>query len=188
MKSNCIISLLTKEQKDIARPILEKESCTKAAEILAEPPPKGIGLSMSRATANRLKERLELEKHLDDMGDTAPEAAGIAAEKPVGDFPAATLVLLKEKAFKLVLSNDPFAIDLSCRILRHLCRLEPAGSAAAPLLTLELCLRIAEKVLFHANDLASVHTDGALDHKGRVQIVAEMLFGAFARGGKALEL
>lgn len=129
MNPNYIIPQLTKEQKDIARRILQKESGATALALLAEPPPNGIGLQISKATFFRLKQRLELEAQLAELGDIRPQAAAIAAEKPLEDLDIASRVLLKEKAFQLVLSNDPFGIDLSCRILRNLQRLEQAAAS-----------------------------------------------------------
>jgi hypothetical protein len=74
-----IIQNLTPEQLDSCREILDEHSFTDARDILAEPPPRGIGVTMSRATLCRLKKRLELDEVLSERQHIASDAGNILA-------------------------------------------------------------------------------------------------------------
>jgi hypothetical protein len=173
-----IIPNLSDEQKKRARQILEKESFSIAREILAEPPPSGLGMELSKATLSRLKQRLELEDQLASMADLRPQAGAIATEQPVGDLRAASLVLLKEKAFQLALSNDPTAIELSCRILRSLQRLEPAHPSApednSPLPP-EAARYLARILTRHYSELELVYCKQVFDEPEKIELFTNKL-------------
>jgi hypothetical protein len=164
MNTSHIIPNLTDEQKEIARRILQRHDFLTALELLAESPPNGIGIEMSKATLSRLKRRLELEAQLAELGDARSQATAIAREKQIDELQTASLVLLKEKAFQLALSNDPLGLELSCRILRDLHRMEksvPVAPTTSPpeqsqIRTEEQCLEIAQTVLLHFAEIGSI--------------------------------
>jgi hypothetical protein len=184
MNPSHIIPNLSDEQKEIARRILQKHDFPTALELLAEPPPNGIGIQMSKATLSRLKRRLELEAQLAELGDARSQATAIAREKQLDELQTASLVLLKEKAFQLALSNDPLGLELSCRILRDLHRMEK--SAAVPpttampensqVRTEEFRLEIARTVLLHFGEIGSVRGNPGLSEERKLQMIRERLF------------
>src|SRR5207244_4420520 len=110
-----IIQNLTPEQLDSCREILDEHSFTDARDILAEPPPRGIGVTMSRATLCRLKKRLELEEVLSERQHIASDAGNILApEETTAKIRQASFQTLRDKAFRLALSNEAEKLRLAC--------------------------------------------------------------------------
>ena len=172
-----ILPNLTEAQKARAREILERESYPIAAEILAEPPPTGLGIRMSKATLSRLKRRLEIEADLEALDQTCSQAAAIASQS-APELQSASLVLLKEKAFQLALLKDPAALDLSCRILRNVHRIESKASPEVQKDTgpiEEFWLDLARVVLLRFDEIGSIRGNPALNQDRKIQLVRERL-------------
>src|SRR5436190_19546544 len=104
MNDNSIIPTLTREQKDYVRLVLETESPNLVLDRLAQTPPSGIGVRMSRSTLYRLKNELQLEQDLSNREGIKAQASAVAHEEHDPNLKTAALALLREKAFRLAAS------------------------------------------------------------------------------------
>jgi hypothetical protein len=170
-----IIQNLTPEQLDSCREILDEHSFTDARDILAEPPPRGIGVTMSRATLCRLKKRLELEEVLSERQHIASDAGNILApEETTAKIRQASFQTLRDKAFRLALSNEAEKLRLACRILQHVDKFEKG--AARNIDMAEFHLKIAKRVLRRLDEFESIRSNKSYTEERIVTMFVDRLF------------
>lgn len=165
---------LTPEQRERCREVLETHTLHNACEVLAEPPPIGIGARISPATACRLKRSLALEQVLDERADLRSQAEVLAREEKSEHVRDAAIQLVRERAFQCALSGEANLLQLS-RVLQQLDQLEKRAPAAPDLAALRL--QVAKRALLRLDDLGAIRSNKALNAEQQTLMVADRLFG-----------
>jgi hypothetical protein len=170
-----IVQNLTPDQMDLCREILAKNPLSAARDILTEPPPRGLGLNISRATVGRIKQRLQLEDALSERQHIQADAADILApEESTAKIRGATFQMLRDKAFRLTLSEDPEHLQVACRILQQIERCEK--SAARNIDLGELRLKTAKRVLRRLDEFETIRSNKTYSEERIVTMFADRLF------------
>jgi hypothetical protein len=174
METTHIIPNLTPEQKERCREVLDKHSLPDARSILAEPPPRGLGIDISNPTLCRLKKRLELEDNLAERVDIHAHAGVLARTEKNEDVRKAAIETLADKAFQLSLSKDPAMLQTACRILQYVDKLEKSATPNYDLA--ELRLQVAKRVIHRLDEFNTFRSDKTISVERLILMIADRLF------------
>jgi hypothetical protein len=181
MNDNSIIPTLTREQKDCVRLVLETEAPHMVLPRLALAPPAGIGVRMSRATLYRLKKEkeLQLEEDLSDREGIRAKASAVANEEQDPNLKTASLILLREKAFRLTASESPADLRTACAILRQI-ETVPRENGTKAIGQFESSeqfrLEVARLALLRFGEIGSIRGNQSLSEERKQRMIAERLF------------
>jgi hypothetical protein len=179
MNDNSIIPTLTREQKDSVRLVLETEAPHMVLPRLALAAPAGIGVRMSRATLYRLKKELQLEEDLSDRESIRAKASAVANEEQNPNLKTASLILLREKAFRLAASESPADLRTACAILRQI-ETVPGENGTKAIAQFEpseqFRLEVARLALFRFGEIGSIRGNQSLSDERKQRMIADRLF------------
>jgi hypothetical protein len=174
METTHIIPNLTQEQKERCREVLDKNSLPDARAILADSPPRGIGIDMSNPTLCRLKKRLQMEDFVAERVDIHASAGLLARAEKNDEVRKAAIEVLKDKAFQLSLSNDPGQLQTACRILHHIHDLEKSNTPNYDLA--ELRLQVAKRVIHRLDEFNTLRGNKTISVERLIVMIADRLF------------
>src|SRR4051812_9281239 len=173
METTHIIPNLTPEQKERCREVLDKHSLPDARSILAEPPPRGLGIDVSNPTLCRLKKRLELEDNLAERVDIHAHAGVLARTEKNTDVRKAAIETLADKAFQLSLSNDPATRQTAYLILQNVEKKQK--SAALNYKLAEHPIQVTKLIIHRLDNFNTFRADKTINMERLILMIADRL-------------
>ena len=110
-----------------------------------------------------------------ELFDQRADATDIlAAEESTAKIRGATFQMLRDKAFRLALSDDPEHLQVACRIVQQIERSEK--SAARNIDLGELRLKVARRVLRRLEEFETIRSNKSYSEERIVTMFADRLF------------
>jgi hypothetical protein len=117
----------------------------------------------------------ELDEVLSERQHIASDAGNILApEETTARIRQASFQTLRDKAFRLALSNDAEKLRLACRILQHVDKFEKGAGCNIDMA--ELRLKISKRVLRRLDELESIRSNKSYTEEHIITMFADRLF------------